>query len=143
MKAEQRNPSRAGRGLAVLAAAGLASAGLSLPARGQSALKPGSYETTTEMSMQGMTMPPQKGVVCVKSSDPREFANRPGSQCKISNYKATGNKATFTTTCPNATMQVETTFTADSYVTVVTMAGANGPAHSMRMTAKRIGDCAK
>jgi uncharacterized protein DUF3617 len=113
-------------------------------------LRPGQYEAIVEGSVPGspVKMPPQTNTVCV---DPKNFATKPpvpsGQDCTVSEYKSTGNKATFVQTCKGSegitTRRGEVTFAGESYAGVMETKFPSGRTLNIKWTAKRIGDCPK
>jgi uncharacterized protein DUF3617 len=93
-------------------------------------------------------MPPQTHTVCV---DPKNFAKNPGvpsgQDCTVSDYKQTGNKATFVRTCKMSdgimTQRAEVTFAGESYSGVMEMKTPSGRTSIIKWTAKWIGECPK
>jgi hypothetical protein len=134
------------------------------PVSAQSAsLKPGQYETVTEVSMPGRASqaPPRKKTECLAARDLKELTNtivkdREGQQCTLSDYAVTGTTLKFTKTCmagsaAELTSTVEVVFTsAESYRAVVNVKGTSGRAanplfkdSTITVTGKRIGECTK
>ena len=125
-------------------------------------LRPGRYETTSEISMPGSPakMPPRKDEACITAEDVKDLSrtlakNSPMQKCTVSNSKVTGTALVFTKECANADglkMQYtgDVTFTSDAYHAVVHMRDSSGRAtnpmlkgSTITVTAKRIGDCTK
>ena len=124
---------------------------LTVPAVAQTVnLRPGKYEVTAEMH--GATMPmiaPQKDSQCITAEDLKDLSKammkgEEAENCKVSDYKVSGNKVTFNTTCvedgERYTMSSEMTFAGDSYTGLMK---SNHPEFAMtiKTTAKRVGDC--
>ena len=121
----------------------------------------GNWEVTVQMEMpnmpQGMTMPPMKMTHCVTpedAKDPQKLMPQQQTQgnndCKVSDYKMEGNKATWKMACttPQAmTGDGEFTYGTDTYAGTMRMttAGRGGQPMTMNMkyAAKRLGDCTK
>jgi hypothetical protein len=110
----------------------------------------GRWEVKTTMSMPGMNMPPTTGIQCVTKEEvdnptPPQGSGAP-SDCKVSNYKFSGNKATFDMACssPQAmTAATETIYGVDKYDSTMTIQTSSGQSIVMKSTAKRLGDCVK
>lgn len=121
----------------------------------QGVRRDGQWEVKTEMSMPGVTMqmPATTSMQCVTKADvdnPAPPQGRGGpSDCKVSNYKFTGNKATFDMACssPSAmTGASEIIYGVDKYdstMTIQTSRGGQPMTMVMKSTAKRLGDCVK
>jgi hypothetical protein len=131
-------------------------AGISAAVLAQAPRRDGKWEVKMEMSMPGMQMPPTTTTQCITPADaadptksvPQAPAGRGGTpSCKMSDYKVTGNKVTYTMTCdpPQAsTMTAEITYAADSYTGTMTVnmdRGGQPMAMTMKYTGKRLGDC--
>jgi hypothetical protein len=125
----------------------------------------GNWEVTMQMDMpgmpQGMTMPPMKSTQCITPQDaadpakslPQRPAGRGGAanpnDCKVSDYKAVGNKVTWTMTCEGAqpmTGAGEFIYGTDTYTGTMKMDMARGGqpmAMTIKYDGKRLGDCTK
>lgn len=128
----------------------------------QSGMRPGQWETTTQMQMPnvpnlpaGFQMPVQKNTMCITpelakdpaSAVPRQTGRGRGGKddCKITDYKMKGNTATWSMACTTpdkVTGTGEMTFGDDSYTSTMKMVTAQGEM-TMKTTGKRIGDCPK
>lgn len=123
----------------------------------QSPVRPGRWEVTMQMEMAGspVQMPPMKTTQCVTPEDAkdptRSLPNGPAgrgnqrSDCKMADYKMSGNTATWKMVCtsPQAmTSTAEMTFTDDSYNGTMKMDSPQG-AMTMKIAGKRLGDCSK
>jgi hypothetical protein len=138
--------------------------GISVSLLAQGARRDGKWEVTTEMSMQGMPagmMPPTTVTQCItkeEAADPQKAVPQPPagrggppSDCKMSDYKADGNKVTYTMACTTpqpATVKGEIVYEGDKFTgtnTMNTTMGRGGQAMTMTMklTGKRLGDCTK
>ena len=121
----------------------------------QGPIRPGQWDVTMQMQMAGspVQMPEMKTSRCVtpeEAKDPsKSLPNGPQgrggqkSDCKMSDYKVTGNTATWKMVCtsPQAmTSTGEMTFTDDSYTGTMKMDSPQGPM-TMKMAGKRVGDC--
>ena len=123
----------------------------------QSPVRPGRWEVTMQMDMLNMPMkmPAMKSVQCVtpeQAKDPAASLPR-GPQdgrggkndCKVSDYKMSGNTATWKMTCTSPqpmTSTGEMTFTDDSYAGTMKMDSPQGPM-TMKVNGTRVGDCAQ
>lgn len=125
----------------------------------QAGMRPGQWETTTQMQMPnmpaGVQMPAMKNTQCITpdqakdpaSAVPRQSGRGRGGKddCKVSDYKMTGNTATWMMACTSPdkmTATGEMTFGDDSYTSTMKMVMAQGEM-TMKTTGKRIGDCPK
>ena len=130
----------------------------------QIVIRPGLYEFTVDMSggvppeatksvLDEAGLNKQKKRDCltpdmVKGDVSQVFAREmEEANCKMSNVKTTGNKLTFTTTCEEDGMRLvgtnEMTFGPDSIAGVTRMKDADGRVTTMKMNAKRVGECSK
>lgn len=132
----------------------------------QSGMRPGQWETTTEMQMQMPNipnlpagfqmpaMPAQKTSVCITPEQakdpagtvPRQSGRGRGGKddCKVTDYKMSGNTATWKMACTSPDKVAgtgEMTFGDDSYTSTMKMVMSQGEM-SMKTTGKRVGDCA-
>ena len=125
-----------------------------LPACSDSpSLRPGMYTVTSELEMAGgMKMPGMQQDRCITAADLKDFSKSMMSKemegCKVSDYKADGNKVTFNAQCDQggvaSTISAETTFATDSYNSLIKVKSpAMGGEMTMKATAKRTGDCTK
>jgi hypothetical protein len=126
----------------------------------QSGMRPGQWETTMQMQMPnmpnvpaGFQMPSIKNTVCITADQakdpvnavPRQTGRGRGGKddCKVSDYKTTGNTVTFTMACTSPDKMTgtgEMTFGDDSYTQTMKMVTAQGEM-TMKTTGKRLGDC--
>lgn len=137
---------------------------LSVAVFAQGSRRDGKWEVTMQMEIPGMPagrgMPPMSVTQCItkeQAEDPQKMVPQPPqrggqeSDCKVSDFKTTGNKVTWTVKC--TTPQVvdgtgEVTYSGDTYdgamTTNITMA-RGGQSTPMQMTTKvhgkRVGDC--
>jgi hypothetical protein len=144
-------------------AAALAALSVSVVAQGPR--RDGKWEVKIEMQMSGMPagvqLPVQTTTQCITPSDaadpsksvPQAPPGRGGrggpENCKMENYKAEGNKVSYTMKCdpPNAmTMVGDFTYGTDTYEGTMKAdidRGGQAMAMTMKYTGKRIGDCTK
>jgi hypothetical protein len=116
-------------------------------------LRPGQYEMTVEMNMPGgVKMDPLKQTDCITAEDLKDFSKAFleadfAKACKVSGYKATGNKVTFSTDCTengaHMSGKTEMNFTADSFTGLTTTKDDEGTVITLRMSGKKIGECPK
>ena len=121
----------------------------------QSPMRAGRWETTMQMEMAGspIQMPAMKSTRCItpeEAKDPSrslptgpEGRGNQKSDCKMADYKVTGNTATWKMVCtsPQAmTSTGEMTFNDDSYNGTMKMDSPQGPM-AMKIAGKRVGDC--
>ena len=120
-----------------------------------SPMREGNWEITMKMSMpgmpggRGMEMPPMKQTQCVTAEmvkDPQASLPKGpgGGDCKLSDYKVSGNTVSYTMTCtkPTAmTAAAQMTFSGpDAYTGTMTV-DSNGMKMSTAYEGKRLGDC--
>jgi uncharacterized protein DUF3617 len=128
---------------------------LTVVAIAQSPIRPGRWEVTMQMQMAGspIQMPEMKTTRCVTPEDAKDPARsmptgpegRGGqkSDCKMSDYKTSGNTATWKMVCTTPqpmTMTGEMTFTDDSYTGTMKSDTAQGQM-TMKTAGKRVGEC--
>lgn len=121
----------------------------------QSPVRPGRWEVTMQMQMPNspVQLPEMKTTRCVtpeEAKDPSKSLptgpeGRGGqkSDCKMSDYKMTGNTATWKMVCTSPqpmTSTGEMTFTEDSYNGTMKVDMQQGQM-TMKMAGKRVGDC--
>ena len=120
----------------------------------QSPMRPGRWEITMQMQMPNMPvqMPETKTTQCITPEQVKDPANtvprgpqgRGANQdCKVSDYKVSGNTVTWRMTCSTPqpmTSTGEMTFADDSYTGTMKMNMPQGDM-SMKLTGKRVGDC--
>jgi hypothetical protein len=128
----------------------------------QGVRRDGNWELTIEMQMPNMPMkmPPMKSTQCItkeEAADPNKMVpsrpqrGGPPSDCKVSDYKESGNKVTYNVTCSGAqptTGTAEFIYEANSYhgtmVMNMSMERGGAPmAMTMNYVGKRLGDCVK
>ena len=104
----------------------VAAAGAQAP---KSPQKPGKWQVKMEMDMPGMPMkmPPITTEVCLTEADladPQKAVPKDAkSDCKVSDYRVTGNTVTWSMECPSQKMKGtgEATYTGDSYTASMKM----------------------
>lgn len=126
--------------------------GLSISALAQGPRRDGRWEVKMEMEMPGMPMkmPPMTTSQCVtkeQAADPQKTVPQVGrgqqSNCKVSDYKVTGNKVTWTMKCEGDQAMSgtgEITYGENSYDGVMKM-DRQGQVMTMKYSGKRLGDC--
>ena len=121
-----------------------------------SPIRPGRWEVAMQMQMANspVQLPEMKTTQCVTpeqikdpaSALPQAAGGRGGqTDCKVSNYKVSGNTATWQMSCtkPQAmTSAGEMTFTADTYNGTIKTNMAQAEM-TMKVAGKRLGDCTK
>jgi hypothetical protein len=142
--------------------AGAAALLLASPMLAQGPRQDGRWQVTMEMSMPGMPagMPPITTEQCLTPEDvknPQAIVpqnqgrgrGRGNQQCSVSDYKMSGNKATWSMKCDGDTSMTgtgEMTYDGDSYIGLMNMnMNMNGQpmAMTMKMAGKRLGDCVR
>lgn len=136
----------------VVVAAGVV-LGASLTLWAQGIRRDGLWEVKMEMEMPGMpmAMPPMTSQQCIKPADahdpqksmPPQGRGAPNN-CKVSDYKETGNKVTWTMRCEGGqpmTGTGEFEYGHDAYMGTIKMEMAGRGGMSMKYTGKRLGDC--
>jgi hypothetical protein len=113
-------------------------------------LRPGQYAGAVEMDFAGTKMSDKK-TDCITAEDLVDFPKKVlldpdlAGTCKISNQTVSVSKVTLDMTCDEdglkMTSRVEMTFTADSYTGISTSKDNRGRTTTMKMSAKRIGEC--
>src|SRR5262245_53966925 len=125
-------------------------------AQGPGPRRDGKWEVTIEMDVPGMPMQMQPVTTthCVtkeQANDPRKMIpssgrggrGRSNDNCKMTDQKFEGNKATWSMSCPDQGMNGsgEFTYTQDAYVGTVKMDMTGRGTMTMKYTGKRLGDC--
>ena len=116
-------------------------------------MREGNWSVTVKMSMEGMKMdmPPMTRTQCITAAmakDPQASLPKgpEGSDCKITDYKASGSSVTYKMACTKPTPMTgvgEMKFTGtDAYTGTMAMEGG-GHKMAMALDAKRLGDCPK
>jgi len=127
--------------------------GLSVSALAQAPRRDGRWEVKTEMEMPGMPMkmPAMTTTQCItreQADDPQRSVPQgrgAPNNCKVSDYKVTGNKVTWSMKCegPEAMSGTgEITYGENTYDGVMKMV-REGQTMTMKYTGKRLGDCPK
>ena len=134
-----------------------AAALLSLPALAdEHRMRPGQYEMTTEMKMEGMDhqAPSRTSSHCFTEDDVKDYRKMAqdgqgrNRDCDISDMKANGDHVSYAMSCKSgAKGTAEMTFRPDGYemtMNLETPGGPHGPMKiKMHTTARRTGDCSK
>lgn len=130
---------------------------LSIAAFAQGPRRDGQWEVKMEMDMPGMPagMPPMMSTQCItpeEAKDPEKSVPQTGrgrgrgnQNCKVSDYKTEGNKATWSMKCegdPPMSGSGESVYAGDTYTSTITMETGRGTM-KMKYSGKRIGDCVK
>jgi len=107
--------------------------------------RPGNlWDTTSQMSMTGMSMPAQKMQLCTAKEWTEPPPPPPGQSCTTTDFQKTDNKVTWKTQCTgemNMTGEGEITFnTEDSYSGVIKFV-AEGMSVNVALTGTKIGEC--
>jgi len=148
---------------AVRAAMLAAAAGASFALYAQSMnLRPGLYEFTSTADMQlppevAAKMPPQALAMmqkphvsqhCISQSDvdhvSRQIAQGKPDQpesCKVTEHSMSGSQVKFTTQCAHNTGHFEGTFAAESFQGTMVSTSDKGQTVTVRIAARRVGDC--
>jgi Protein of unknown function (DUF3617) len=107
--------------------------------------RPGNlWDTTSQMSMTGMSMPAQKMQLCTAKEWTEPPPPPPGQSCTTTDFQKTDNKVTWKTQCTgemDMTGEGEITFnTEDSYSGVIKFV-ADGMSVNVALTGTKIGEC--
>jgi len=107
--------------------------------------RPGNlWDTTSQMSMTGMSMPAQKMQLCTAKEWTEPPPPPPGQSCTTTDFQKTDNKVTWKTQCTgemNMTGEGEITFNSeDSYSGVIKFV-AEGMSVNVALTGTKIGEC--
>jgi Protein of unknown function (DUF3617) len=128
-------------------------------------LRPGLYEFTSIADVQlppdvAARMPPQAlarmqqphvSQHCITQTDldhvSRQLSQGRGgdeaSSCKVTEHSIVGNQVTFTSQCPRGTAHFEGSFAADSFQGTMVSSGEQGRNVTVKISAKRVGDCSQ
>ena len=113
-------------------------------------LRPGKYNVSIQVTIDGKSEKPQDEVDCLAPNDVKEFERwivaKMGEECVVSNRASAGGKTTFTLTCEQGaeTWRYELTSTGDSFVVrMMNEQTIDGLTLATQITArgKRTGDC--
>ena len=110
----------------------------------QSPMRPGNWEATMQMEMPGMSMPAMKSTKCVTAAqlkDPVQALPSAAPGCTMSNYKAEAGKVTWAMACKDMAGTGEIAFKGDTYEGQMNVTSPH--AMVMKMSGKRLGDCAE
>jgi len=121
-----------------------------VPAFAADPIREGWWEVSTTTVMPGMPMklPPTVVKHCYTKEDVKDQAKvvaGSNKDCKMTSYKVSGNKVTWSMVCTGqsaGTFSGETVFSANSYTSTMKMK-SQGQNITMKMNAKRLGDCPK
>ena len=124
--------------------------GLSVSALAQGPRRDGRWEVKMEMDMPGMPMkmPPITTEICLTEADladPQKAVPKDTkSDCKVSDYKVTGNTVTWAMECPSQKMKGtgEATHSGDTYTATMKMETGEQKM-SMKYAGKWVGTCTK
>lgn len=114
-------------------------------------MRPGRWETTAEMQMEKMSMPPMTTSRCITADelkrDPTGGAGSgPGQgDCKATDHKTVGNTTTWKMACTGAqsmTGEGTLTVTGDTYTSAMVMRTERGTMN-LKAKGRRLGDCTK
>ncbi len=102
------------------------------------------WEVTSRMSMEGMEMPGHTAKVCT----PKEWKEPPApaderQNCRYSDFKVVGSRATWKVRCTNPEMTGEGEITrkgTDSYAGVIKLTSEQG-VMTLKLDGKRVADC--
>ena len=127
-------------------------------------LRPGQYETQTELAMPGRDKTaPRKKLQCVTADSIKDFSRNLSAgpreeNCTRSDYKESASAVSYTQTCAvrdgsSLTMKANITFPTDeTFRAIVVTSSTGGEASAasalyrgstITITAKRVGDCTK
>jgi len=99
---------------------------------------PGKYELTMTMEMDNGGTPMKDLTASLVAAD------KAAGECKLSDLKTTGNTISFTRTCgATGAMKSEYTYSGDTFAGMSERPTGQGKPVTTRLTAKRVGDCAK
>ncbi|MBC2712483.1 MAG: DUF3617 family protein [Desulfosarcina sp.] len=108
-------------------------------------IKEGMWEITSQVKMQGMTIPPMTFSQCITKDDLVPQNNSPGQDgCKVSEMKTVGNTVSWTVTCSGQDGDMKgkgkITYHGDRFEGEVT-AELSGMVMVTEMSGKRTGPC--
>ncbi len=102
------------------------------------------WSMTTRMEMAGMQMPGSTQQVCMKKGETRAESVAPDKDCKVTEFKTTGNKVTWKIVCTGKeamTGSGEMTRTPDSMSGRAQMKDKDGDEMTLIYSGKRVGTC--
>jgi len=127
-------------------------------------LRPGLYEFTSTADVQlppdvAAKMPPQALAMmqqprvtqhCITQTDLDHVSQQlsqgrgggDASRCKVTDHSIVGDQVTFTRECPSGSAHFEGSFAADSFQGKM-VSSEKGRTITVKMSAKRVGDCSK
>ncbi len=105
----------------------------------------GTWEVTSQVKIQGMTMPPMTFSQCITTSDLIPRGDAPGHEsCKMSDVKTVGNTVSWALTCSGEGGEMQSkgqiTYSGSSFEGEVTTK-TTGMVMVTQMTGKRTGPC--
>jgi hypothetical protein len=109
-------------------------------------LRVGQYEVIADMDFAGTKLS-QKNTDCITADQLKDFSTAvmdadEQQSCKVSNYKVSGNKVTFNTTCEEEGLTMTSmTFATESFTGAITSKDNQSRTTTIRTTAKRVGEC--
>lgn len=116
-------------------------------------LRPGQYEITLlmDMAMPNAPKEPVKRLECLTADDLKDASRIMGGgqveNCRITDVRTIGNKTSFNTSCIEEGEKTggptEITFGTDALSGVSSMKDDKGRVVTMRMSARRVGECRK
>jgi hypothetical protein len=119
-------------------------------------LRPGQYELTTEMKMEGIDrqLPPTTSTHCYSEEDVKDYRKMAqegqgrNRDCEISDLRESAGHVSYSMNCKSGSKgTAEMSFGDDGYELTMNLETPGGPHGPMKMkmhtTAKRTGDCAK
>ncbi len=110
----------------------------------QGLMREGRWEVTMQVQMPGLSMPAMKTVQCVTKEqlkDPSKALPSAAPGCTMSDYKADGDKVSWKMACKGMAGTGDITFTGDTYEGLMNVTSPHVMA--MKMSGKRVGDCAQ
>jgi Protein of unknown function (DUF3617) len=128
-------------------------------------LRPGLYELTSTADMQlppdvAAKVPPQALAMmqqphvtrhCIAQTDLDHVSQQlaqgrngnDAQSCKVTDHSIVGNQVKFTTQCAHGGGHFEGTFASDSFQGTMVASGEQGRTVTVKMTARRVGDCSR
>ena len=116
------------------------------PSSGAEMMRPGLWEITTTMEMQGMSfqMPSQTTRHCYTAQEVKEDPVPKDANCKITDLKTSGNKTSWKMECKGemaGTGEGEVTHLGDSAYEGKSTIKTQGMTMTMKYKGKRLGEC--